>query len=409
MSPMTILLIFTAMLLGALLIEPLANFLRLPFASLLVFVGFGASELLVRLGVDTGLRWYHFTDLILRVFLPILVYQAAFSLDLRQVMRNILPILLLAVPLFVAATLMIGLGLYLGIDHPTGFPWATALLAGAILSATDPTAVSGLLHRLGFQRAALLLEGESLFNDATAIVLFSVLLALASSPLHSADYGEAVLQFSRLFAGGLIFGALIGIVGVGLMFTFTGPIPCAVITIATIIFSVYLSESLFQVSAVMTVLSAGLITGEANRRFCHVAFLDTLWEFHAYIAQALIFLLVGATITIEMFRSQWLAMAIGIVIVLVVRGLVVYLIASPLCRGPAMPALSRGDGLILFWGGLRGAVCLALALSLPLELEGWYTVQSVAYGVVLFSLLVQGTTLEPMIRLLRWRTSSRQN
>ncbi|MEA3412254.1 MAG: cation:proton antiporter [Pseudomonadota bacterium] len=398
---MLVLLTFTAMLLVALIVEPLAEGLRLPFGAALVAVGFAGSELLVYFGIDTGLRWHVFTDLILELFLPLLVFGAAFNLDARRLLRDIVPILYLAVPLFIVSALVTATLIYFGIGHPGGFPWITALLAGALLSATDPGAVVAIYEKLGLSdRVKHLLEGESLFNDATAIVLFGLLLSLATLPETEINAVEAGMAFLKVFFGGLAVGAITGIIGVGLMFTFRGPFPCAVISFSVVIFSVYLSGNLFQVSPVMAVLAAGLITGAANLRICHEGFVNSVWGFVGYVIAALMFLLMGATVTPGMFTAQWLAILIGIGAVVVSRALTAWILLPPATRMTSAQPLSRGERTLVFWGGLRGAVTLALALQLPLELDAWFTVQSIAYGVVLFNLFFQAPLMEPLLRRL---------
>jgi CPA1 family monovalent cation:H+ antiporter len=392
------------MLLIALVAEPVADRLRLPFGVVLVAVGFAGSEALVAMGVDTGLRWQGFTDLILYLFLPVLVFESALRLDVRETLQDLAPILYLAVPLFLVSACLIGAAVYFGIHHPTGFPWPVALLTGTLLSATDAGAVAALFQRTGTEpRLLRILDGEGLFSDATAIVLFGLLLSLATASIDEVQIPAAVLEFLRIFFGGLVTGILIGGLGVGLMFTFTGAIPRAIISLAAALFSTHLAEQLFQVSGVMAVLAAGLVVGEANRRFCRVAFLDTLWELNAYVANALIFLLVGASITLGMFTDQWLAMLIGIGAVLLARAVLIYGLLPPLCRAPGIAPLGARQRTVLYWAGLRGAVTLALALSLPFELEAWYTVQSIAYGVVLFTLFLQAPTVPVLLKRLRDR------
>jgi CPA1 family monovalent cation:H+ antiporter len=123
-----------------------------------------------------------------------------------------------------------------------------------------------------------------------------------------------------------------------------------------------------------------------------------LWEFIAQVVGSLIFLMAGVTITLQMFREQWLAMLIGIAAVLLVRAAVVFGALGPLCMLPGATRIPLREQSILVWSGARGTMTLALALSLPLELEGWYTVQSAAYGVALFTLFVQAGTLPWLVR-----------
>ena len=136
--------LLTAMLVAALLLQPLARRSGLPFALLLVLTGFAGSELMVALGHDTGLRATHFHDLILYVFLPILIFESAFKIDTSILKRDLVLILFLAVPLLLLSTAVTAALVYYGIGHPEGFPWIAALLTGALLSATDPVAVVDL-------------------------------------------------------------------------------------------------------------------------------------------------------------------------------------------------------------------------------------------------------------------------
>ena len=181
--------------------EPVARGLRLPFSAVLVAIGFIGAEIITGLGLDTGLRWYHFTQLILEVFLPILVFQSAFHLDARALLKDLVLVLFLSVPVFVLTTLLCGTLIYLAIAHPVGFPWQAALLTGALLSATDPSAVVALLERLDASpRLQRLLQGESLFNDAIAIVLFTLFITLATMSAEELSVAYATVSFLQLFS-----------------------------------------------------------------------------------------------------------------------------------------------------------------------------------------------------------------
>ena len=165
-------------------------------------------------------------------------------------------------------------------------------------------------------------------------------------------------------------------------------------------YSAFLSaEHFLHVSGVMAVLVTGLfISWERCKRVEESVFEEKLWEFNAYIANILIFLLVGITITIEMFTSHWFAMLLGIVAVLVARVVGIFVVLPFITKIFHIEPISRGYQAIIFWGGLRGAIVISLALSIPLELEYWYTVQSIAYGVVLFTLFVQAPTIKVLMK-----------
>ena len=397
-------LFFMVLLLLAVLVEPLTERIRVPFSAVLVVIGFVGSEVLVAAGFDTGVRWENFHALIFYVFLPVLIFDAAFRLDFRSLLKDLIPIVLLAVPFMVLAAAITAVIVYYGIAHPSGFPWIAALITGALLSATDPVSVLALLKTTKApERLNILLEGESLFNDATAIVLFSILIAMVLSPGEATSWQGAVGEFLLVCFGGLACGALIGALAYALMAAFRQPVIKGVITVLLVYFAYLIAEVLLQVSGVMAVLAAGLTLGEMTRRRGESRewrFVEDLWEFAGYIANALIFLLAGVTITVVMFTSHWLAMLIGIVAVLIARVVVIFGLLGPMSRLPGMKAIPLSHQVVLTWGGVRGAVTLALALSLPLALDPWFTIQSIAYGVVLFTLFVQSTTMRPVIRKL---------
>jgi len=391
-------------LLTALLLEPLARRLHLPFSAALVAGGFAGSQLLVGMGVDTGLRWHHFHDLVFFVFLPVLIFESAVALDARLLWRNLLPIMLLSFPLLLLSAGLIGVLLFFGIGHPEGFPWVSALVAGVLLSATDPVAVAELARRLPLPKRLLtLMDGESLFNDATTVVLFMLLLTAAvGQDMVDVDLAAAGLSFLRVSLGGLALGLLFGVAGRWLI-RWLGR--AVIVSLLAAYASYLVAEIWLGASGVMATLACGLWLGHALR--CDSGSLSGMlasgWEQLGWVANSALFLLAGVTITVAMFEERWLAMLLGIGAVLVTRLLAVWLAAGLTALTPGQRAISPACRTLLFAGGLRGAITLALALSLPLELEGWWTVQSIAYGVVVFSLFVQAPLLEPLVRRMRKR------
>jgi len=400
-----IMLYFMAILLAALLLEPLARRLHLPFSAALVAGGFAGSQLLVEgLGVDTGLRWHHFHDLVFFVFLPVLIFESAAALDVRLLWRNLLPILLLALPLLLLSSLLIAVLLFLGIGRPQGFPWVAALVSGVLLSATDPVAVTELARRLPLpKRLLMLMNGESLLNDATTVVLFMLLLSVVvGQQVVDVDLSAAGLAFLRISFGGLALGLLFGVAGRWLI-RWLGR--AVIVSLLAAYASYLVAETWLGVSGVMATLACGLWIGHALRSDLGPVSESLVagWEQLGWVANSALFLLAGVTITVTMFEERWLAMLLGIGAVLVTRLLVVWLTAGLTSLTPGQQPISIASRTLLVAGGLRGAITLALALSLPLELEGWWTVQSIAYGVVVFSLFVQAPLLEPLVKQLQRR------
>ncbi len=392
-----------AMLAVALLVEPLAERLRLPFSSLLVIVGFVGSEIVVAVGWDTGLRWHLFHDLIFFLLLPVLIFEASLHIRIRELANNLVPILLLAVPFLLLSTLVCATLVYWAIAHPVGFPWLAALFTGAILSATDPMAVLLLFKKIGApKRLALLVDGESLFNDATAIVVAMLVITLATSATVEFSYSAAVLDFLKIFIGGALIGIAVGAVSLALMRIVPGGLQRTAVSLIAAYGAYIAGEALLHVSGVLAAMFAGLtiswqLHADSDDKSKPVF---VVWEQFAYLANSLVFLLLGATITYSMFQQRWLAMLIGIGAAMLSRLMSVYL-ALPVCRLiPGVEPVPAEYAPVMVWGGLRGAVTIALALSIPLQAEWWFTAQSIAYGVVLFSLFIQAPTMPWLMRRL---------
>jgi len=390
-----------ALLLAALVLEPLARRLRLPMSAALFAGGFAGSQFIVSMGIDTGLRWYHFHDLVFYVFLPVLIFESASGMDARLLLRNLVPVLLLALPLLLVSTVLTAALLFFGIGHPAGFPWLSALVCGAILSATDPVAVTELSKRLPIpERLLTLMEGESLLNDATTVVLFMLLISAATTHTADIELAAVATSFLHLALGGLGVGIVLGLIAFWLIRWLDRTV---IISLLAAYASYLIAETQLGVSGVMATLACGLLLSQSLRKARpeQLPILDSWWTQIGWLANSSLFLLAGATVTLLMFEERWLAMLLGIAAVLVTRTLNVWTAAGITSLLPRQQPLSNGYRVVMSAGGLRGAVTLALALSLPIELEGWWTVQSIAYGVVLFSLFVQAPLIEPLLNRLR--------
>jgi CPA1 family monovalent cation:H+ antiporter len=400
-------LFFMLLLLVAALLAPFIEKLKVPFSIFLIILGFGSSEIATRsFGIDIEINWENFRPLIIHFILPILIFQAAIMTDIRSLKENILPVFMLALPLLLVSACIIAIGVYYGIDHSVGFPWIAALLTGAILSATDPSAILVMLRKYGApRRLILLLESEGLFNDATSIVLFSIILTVALTGTEQGNnWMTAVIRFLFIFCGGIAAGFVIGVAAHLIIRIYDSEYTHILVTIISAYSAFILAQDFLNFSGVMAVLSAGLTVRILNRQIetrQSQKFVDDYWKFTASVAETLIFLLAGISITLSMFTNQWLAMLIGIAVCIVARALIIFG-SFPLFNlvSGANP-ITMKQQLVLTWGGVRGTITLALALSLPLSLDYWYTIQSIAYGVVLFTLFVQSTTMIPLIKKLK--------
>ena len=380
-------------LLAAVLARPLARVSWLSLPVVLMLAGFLASEAWVALGRDTGLRWEILRDLVFYLLLPILIFEAAITVRIRAFRTEWVLIGALAVPLLLVAAFAAAAMVMILMESELDGAWAVALMIGAMICATDPTSVSGVTGPGGaLSRTDNILEGESLINDATTITLFVMLSAYLAMP------GDAISPWwiAGRFVLTLIGGALLG-VALGWAFDrIIAPANDKVLTAATTLVlaftSFWIGEHLLGLSGVVATVTAGLTVAwrqRIHRREADIAFALDSWRVFGFCAHAILFFLVGMSITLQMFVDHWPAMLIGIFAALASRFLIVFGALGPLSWLPGVERLDLREQNLLWWGGIRGAVAIALALSLSVDLPNWYLVQSTVYGVALFSLVFQ--------------------
>jgi len=400
----TSLIILLCIVLFAALLEPWVKRTRIPFTAVLVILGFIGSEIWTGLGFDTGLRWHSFRDIILHLLVPILVFESAYHMPTRLLMKNWLPVIILALPALLISASICGYLLYLGIGYPQAFPLLTALLAGVILAATDPVAVVSMFKAIGASpRLTALVEGESLFNDATAVVCFSLILIALGNNDSMLNGQEAAWSFVATVGGGLLIGLIAGYFSSILYHLNKNNNARGIISLLAMAVPFYIAEHSFHVSGIIAVLISGLWLGESRRMAISITqqeekFSSHLWELNGYIANVIVFVLMGVTITFEMFREQWFAMLLGIAAATISRAVVVYGFTPIVNIFPRQEKIPFSYQNVMMWGGLRGGVGIALALSIPTSVPGWYTVQAIIYGMVLFTLFVQAPLMPRLIR-----------
>jgi CPA1 family monovalent cation:H+ antiporter len=373
------------MLLIVSLVAVVTRRFRVPYTVALVLAGLLLS---LRARLEIGLT----PQLILSLFLPPLVFEAAFHLPLRELRRDRVTIFLLAVPGVVIAMLIVGGTL----AWAGGIPLALALVFGALIAATDPVSVVAIFRRLGApKRLEVLLEAESLFNDGTAIVLYN--LALAGALSGALSVWDGVLDFLWVAAGGLALGLLLGWVTAQLLARVDDYLVETTLT-TVVAFGSYLLAEQMLVSGVLAVLAAGLVTGSLGSRGMSpttriVVF--NFWEYAAFLANSAIFLLIGLNIDLGLLVGAWQLILLAIGAVLVSRALTTYLASRYVARFPLRWSH------VLFWGGSRGAIALALAISLPVGLGATRdTLVATTFGVVLFTILVQSLSMDGLLRRL---------
>jgi monovalent cation:H+ antiporter, CPA1 family len=372
--------------------------LRIPLTLLLVLVGFLAGELARSQGIDLPIEGDAFHDVLLFAFLPALVFEAALSLPARVFIKNLVPILTLAVVALAIAAVLVGLMVHLGL----GISITAALVFGALISATDPVAVTATFRNLGVpNRLLVLVEGESLLNDGIAIVLFQILLIAA---LGTEEVGvlDGAAEFVFVFAGGAALGGVLGL-GVAELAGRLGRLPSTALTVAVAYGSFALGESVIGVSGVMAAVTAGLVLSAFAHTLIPKQEVETwhaVWGSIGFIANGILFLLIGIVIDSQLIVDNLDAIAIGIAAVLISRPLAIFPVMPAVTRLAGIDAVGRRNELVVFWGGLRGGVALALALSIPDALPEQETFIAMTAGVVIATLLINATTIGPLIRLL---------
>jgi Na+:H+ antiporter len=386
------------LLIAASIIAVIAIRSRIPYTVALVLGGLALGSL--RLPILQSIYQVHrpdwlTPDVILIFFLPILLFEGSLKINLRQFIENLVPILILATLGVVVTTLVAG---YL-VFWLVGLPLLTALLFGAVVSATDPIAVLSITKEMAVSnRLSLLLEGESLFNDGTAVALFQILLAGMITGSFSLTAGV------RVFIQSVLGGAMVGLVLGYIASKVTARIdePQIEITLTTIVaYSSYLLAHHFNASGVIATVVAGLMVGNLGTKGMsprtRVA-LWSFWEYASFAINSILFLLVGMEVRIADLADDWRAVGLAIGAVLLGRVFGVYGLTF-LANLFSRKVLLRWQH-VLVWGGLHGALSLALALSLGPNLVGHERILTWTFGVVAFSIVVQGLTIEPLIRAL---------
>jgi CPA1 family monovalent cation:H+ antiporter len=400
MTPGTAVEFLIWLLLAASVIALLAERLRVPYTVSLVFGGLllGALRLPVLSPLQAGHRPDWLTpDVILIVFLPALVFEASVKIDVRSLIREFVPLFLLVTLGVLMAALVTG---YI-VHWTTGLPVLMALLFGSIISATDPISVLAIFKDLKTSgRLSLLIEGESLLNDGTAVVLFQILLAGIVAGHLSIARGAGHFFLAVLLGAAL--GSSLGYVASKIAATVDDP--QIEITLTTIVaYGSYLLAYHLHLSGVIATGAAGLMVGNFGAKTGMsprtLAAMQSFWEYISFVINSLVFLLIGLEVHVGALLHAWRPLLFAIAAVLVGRALSVYSLV-PISNLFAMRIPFRWQHVAV-WGGLRGALALALALSLDSTLPYRNQILDMTFGVVIFSILVQGLTMKPLLKMLR--------
>jgi monovalent cation:H+ antiporter, CPA1 family len=378
------------LLLVASVVAMLTRRLRLPYSVGLVAAGMGLAALPFAPKINLT-RELLFTGL-----LPPLIFEAAFHLRWKELRRDLPVILVLATlgVLISAAITMLGMHFF------AHWQWLSALIFGVLIAATDPVSVIATFREANVHgRLRLLVEAESLFNDGTAAVAFGIVVVLASGQ----TLGPLAIMSTVLVTagGGILAGALVGYLVLFLIGrTEDHLVETTCTTIAA--YGSFLLADTLHASGVLATLTAGLVVGnlgglgvisDRGREAVQV-----FWEYAAFVANSIVFLLIGMHEASRNFAVAWLPAVVAILLVTGGRAAAVY----PICRGFSWSRfqVSSQHQHVLFWGGLRGALALALVLGLPDGVPRREEIITVSFAVVAFSIFVQGLTVAPVLRAL---------
>lgn len=408
-----------------------AKRVNLPYTVLLVLVGI----LLVPITQLPGFEvvFGYLDDLVLTpellfyIFLPILIFESGFNMSIRRMLDSAWAISLMAIVGLLISTLLIAFGLWAALPL-VGFeiPFIMALLFGAVISATDPVAVLALFKEYGApRRLTMIFEGESLFNDGTAVALFMVILAVAMNGFHGA---ETVLEGILMFTGMVVFGIALGLLMAAIFsraVRFTRSNEFATVTLLIIsahfvfIFSELINEhGIFgvhiHISSIIATTVTSLFLGNYARHTLAPKtdqYLGKFIEHISFIANSLVFILAGllfASSNVDI-RTLWLPILVTVLVVAAVRVVSVYAVVAPLNKLKLEETIPQSWQILLSWGSLRGALAIIIILLIPEDftVNGWsYAfaprdfLLALTIGCILATLFIKAPLIKPIMRKL---------
>lgn len=385
--------IFVLVLSLVVVITAAARRFYIPESVALVLTGLLVGALL------PGLRIGITPNLVLAVLIPGLVFEAAYRLRWAELRRSLGLITLLAIPGVVISAAVVALVLWVA----TGLPLGLAFVVGAMAAATDPVAVVAIFRRLHApERLATIVEGESLLNDGTGLVVFALAVRAVTGQLEPAG---AILAFVTTIG----VSVLVGIAGgwlAGKLIAASDDRAIEITVSIVLAYGAYLVADAFGLSGIIATVIAGvtlrLRLDQVQGQEDTVGVLDTIWAYVAFALTAAVFLAVGLTITVADLSAVIGPILWGAAAVLVGRAFIVYGLVGAISRvGEAVgkpPLMPRPWRQVVFWAGLRGAIAVAAALSLPADFPQRALLQEITFGIVLLTLLVQGTSAGPVVR-----------
>ena len=391
--------LFVLLLLIAFPVAVLVRFVRMPYTVALVLAGLGIAFI-------PGMPEMKLSpELVFAVILPGVLFQGGLNLDFEHLHKHIRPIALLAIPGIVLSTVVTA-----GVFHLiTGLPFQICLLFGALISPTDPISVLAIFKELGVpERLRTLVEGESLFNDGTGVVVFRTLVAVVLGTT-TFEVGDTILQLLIAFFGGALLGIILGLLAYRILKSIDDHLLEVMLTLIFAYGSFVLAERIhfghYHLSGVVCCVVTALFIGNYGKEFGMSdksrQAVGNFWDSTDFILNSILFLLIGLEIRgVEMEQALWIFIFAGIAAHLVGRAVASY--GGGFFVHEVDPSVKLKWAHVLFWGGLKGTIPLALVLTLKdhMDVELYKQFLTTTFGVVLFSLVLQALTMKPLLQKL---------
>ena len=365
---------------------------HIPYTTALVLTGITVSFLPFHLNIHLS------KELVLIIVLPPLLFQGSLHMDLSDLRKNLLPIVTMAVPGLLIATVLVGTMLHYVLD----MSWLKGLLFGAMVAATDPISVLAIFREVGVpQQLKTLMEGESLFNDGTSVVLFTVLFAVLYDGV-SPSIADIGFEFLKVSLGGAIIGIVLGYLTYRLMKGLNDRLLEVMLTVV-LVFGGFLVAEFFHFSGVISVVVSGLIIGNYGKLFSMsqqtIATLDNYWEVTDFVINAFLFLLIGLEMKafVPDLGRYIVPGALVILIVVISRALTVYPVWY--LTSKSQQGFPFAWTHVMTWGGLKGSIPIALVLGMPTDVSFRTEFLVLTVFLVFFSLVVQAMTMKSFVKV----------
>ena len=398
------LLFFASFLVVTSILREVTKRLKFPYTVGLLIVGFSTQFFIHLLGISTHI--YLSPDIIFFVLLPVLLFEASLHINFHQFGIQFRTITFLATFGLLLSISIVGvLGALL-----LGLPFGAALLFGSLISATDPIAVLALFKSIGApKRLALIADGESMFNDAVAVLLFRlisgfVVADLLFEPVHLVG---GLGRFIYVFVGSILFGSIAGyLTSKVLHYIRKDPLVETTITVALAFGSFVLSDHYLGLSGVISIVMAGIVLANIGKTKISegvMPFIEEIWEYFSFIALSIVFFFAAFNMDWSIFRGNFLELFTMVIIVIFARAVSVYTtfgITNKLSFFSKEPNVPTKWQHVINWGGLRGVIPLVLVFSLPETYEFYDEILAFTFSILLFSLFVNGLTIERLLKKL---------